>query len=323
MPPRTDVRTLSVPRTSAEQAIQTTMSPKTNNLDKLRKQIDDIDNKMLDLLMQRTDVVEQIGEAKRLDGNSADLSGSLNMRPAREARLMRRLLDKHDGRLPEVVVARIWREMISAFTQLQGPLKVAVCAPEKSVGYWDLSRMQFGSATPMTLHRSHGVVLRAISEGDGTVGVLPLPQDGEDDPWWTHLAVQQENVPRVIARLPFVQDRSAWFEGMGALALAPIDHEDSDNDISLIVIAADPQISRARLHRQMTAADFNGRIISAVGKGGDHAEWLHLVEVDGYLAPKDKRITKFIKDCDGDVERVVRIGGYAVPVQVGEDDVSH
>ena len=296
------------------------MSPKSVSLDKLRKQIDDIDNQLLDLLMQRTDVVEQVGEAKRQDADATDLSGSLNMRPDREARLMRRLLDRHDGRLPEVVVARIWREMISAFTLLQGPLKVAVCAPEKSVGYWDLSRMQFGSATPMTLHRSHGVVLRAVSEGDGTVGVLPLPQDGEDDPWWSHLAVDTENVPRVIARLPFVQDRSAWFEGMGALALAPIDHADSGDDISLIVIAADPQISRARLHREMKAAGFTGRIISAVGKGGDHAEWLHLVEVDGYLAPKDKRLSGFIKACDGDVERVVRIGGYAVPVRIGEEE---
>jgi chorismate mutase / prephenate dehydratase len=299
------------------------MSRKPISLDKLRKQIDDIDNKMLDLLMQRTDVVEQVGEAKRQETEAVDLSRSLNMRPDREARLMRRLLERHDGRLPEVVVARIWREMISAFTLLQGPLKVAVCAPEKSVGYWDLSRMQFGSATPMTLHRSHGVVLRAVSEGDGTVGVLPLPQEGEDDPWWTHLAVETEkNAPRVIARLPFVQDRNAWFEGMGALALAPIDHEDSGDDISLIVIAADPQISRARLHREMLAAGFTGRIISAVGKGGDHAEWLHLVEVDGYLAPKDKRLKKFVDACDGDVERVVRIGGYAVPVRINEDENS-
>ena len=299
------------------------MSRKTNKLDKLRQQIDTIDEKIHDLLMQRTDVVEQIGEAKKADADTADLSGSLNMRPAREAMLMRRLLDRHDGRLPEVVVARIWREMISAFTQLQGPLKVAVCAPEKSVGYWDLSRMQFGSATPMSLHRSHGVVLRAVSAGDGTVGVVPVPQDGEEDPWWPHLATDQENVPRVIAQLPFVHDREAWFEDMRALALAPIDHEDSGNDISLMVIAADPQISRARLHREMAACEISGQIISAVEKGGDHAEWLHLVEVEGYLAPGDKRLDQFVKVCDGDVDRVIRIGGYAVPIRIGEDDKSH
>ena len=294
------------------------MSPKPTDLDKLRMQIDAIDNQILDLLMQRTDVVEKVGEAKRRDTANTDLSGSLNMRPAREADMMRRLLARHDGRLPAVVVARIWREMISAFTQLQGPMKVAVCAPEKSVGYWDLSRMQFGSATPMTLHRSHGVVVRAVSEGDGTVGVLPLPQDGEADPWWTLLAGEAENAPRVIARLPFVQDPNAWFEGIGALALAAIDHEDSGDDISLIVIAADPQISRARLHREMKAAKINGQIIAAVGKGGDHAEWLHLVEVEGYLAADDKRLKNFIEACAGDVERVIRIGGYAVPIRVGE-----
>jgi chorismate mutase-like protein len=292
------------------------MSAKANDLDKLRDQIDSIDDKLHDLIIKRTDVVEQIGKAKKAT-HGGELEGSLSMRPDREASVMRRLLGRHDGRLPEVVVSRVWRELISAFTRLQGPLKVAVCAPEKSVGYWDLGRMQFGSATPMTLHRSHGVVLRAISAGDGTVGILPLPQEGESEPWWPHLAAEMENAPRVIARLPFVEDPNAWFEGLGAMALAPIDHVDSGNDISLVVIAADPQISRARLNERLTECKMPGRIIAAVAKGGDQVEWLHLAEIDGHVRSKDPRIKAFIDKTDGAVERVVRIGGYAVPIRIG------
>lgn len=295
------------------------MSGKPDKLEKLRQQIDAIDDKVLDLLIERTDIVEGIRAVKSGAGG-AELGGSASMRPDREARVVRRILERHDGRLPEVVVGRLWRELISAFTRLQGPLKVAVCAPEKSVGYWDLGRMQFGSATPMTLHRSHGVVLRAISAGDGTVGILPLPQEGEEGPWWPHLATETENAPRVIARLPFVEDPKAWFEGLGALALAPIDHVDSGDDISLVVIAADPQISRARLHQQLADCKLPGRIIAAVGKGGDQAEWLHLVEIDGHVRAKDPRLAAFVKKSDGAVERVVRIGGYAVPIKIGETE---
>jgi len=291
------------------------MSAKPDKLEKLRQQIDAIDDQVLDLIIQRTDVVEQVRAAKKAT-NGGEIEGLVSLRPDREAEVVRRILSRHDGRLPEVVIVRIWREMISAFTRLQGPMNVAVCAPEKSVGYWDLARMQFGSATPMTLHRSHGVVLRAISEGDGTIGILPLPQEGEDNPWWPHLAGGMENAPRVIARLPFVEDEKAWFEGLGALALAPIDHVDSGNDISLVVIAADPQISRARLNEQLVACKLPGRIIAAVGKGGDQAEWLHLVEVNDYVGDKDPRISAFIKKTEGAVERVVRIGGYAVPIKV-------
>ncbi len=295
------------------------MSRKTDNLDKLRQQIDAIDDKVLDLLMGRTDVVERIRAVKAKE-NGGKVGASNGMRPDREARVMRRILGRHDGRLPDVVVARVWRELISAFTALQSPLRVAVCAPEKSVGYWDLARMHFGSATPMTLHRSHGVVLRAVMEGDGTVGILPLPHDGEDEPWWTHLAAEMENAPRVIARLPFVQDRDAWFEGLGALAIAPIDHASTDDDISLVVVAADPQISRARLQERLADVKLNGRIVAVVDKGGDQPEWLHLVEIDGYVKPKDPRVAAFIKKADGAVDRVIRIGGYAVPYEVNHDD---
>jgi len=293
------------------------MSGKTDKLDKLRNQIDAIDDGLLDLLIKRTDVVEEIRSAKSAAAGG-ELDGSLSMRPDREAVVLRRILERHDGRLPEIVVARVWRELISAFTRLQGPLKVAVCAPEKSVGFWDLARMQFGSATPMTLHRSHGVVLRAISTGDGTVGILPLPQEGETEPWWPQLAAEMENAPRVIARLPFIEDPKAWFEGLGALALAPIDHVSSGDDISLVVVAADPQISRARLHEQLLASKLPGRVIAAVGKGGDQAEWLHLVEVDDFVRSKDPRIAAFVKQSDGAVERVVRIGGYAKPIKIGD-----
>jgi hypothetical protein len=222
--------------------------------------------------------------------------------------------------LPEIVIARVWRELITAFTRLQGPLKVAICAPEKSVGYWDLGRMQFGSATPMTLYRSNSVVLRAVSAMDGTIGVLPLPEEGEKEPWWPQLAVETKNAPRVIARLPFVQDYSFWFEGLGAMAIAPIEHVDSGNDVSLIVIVANPQISRARLHEHLSVCKMPGQIIAGLPKEPDQAEWLHLVEVEGYLRDKDPRIKAFVKKSDGAVDRIVRIGGYASPIPVDSDE---
>lgn len=288
------------------------MSPKSKTLDKLRREIDAIDNGMLELLAKRTDVVERIRAAKA--GKDDDPVSV--MHPDREARIIRRILSNHDSRLPEVVVARVWRELISAFTRLQSPLKVAVCAPEKSVGYWDLARMHFGSATPMSLHRSIGVVLREISETQGAVGILPLPEDGEDDPWWTHLATEMEDTPRVIARLPFVQDQQAWFEGLGALAVSNADHGDSGDEISLLVIAADPQMSRARLNERLVEVKLQGHVVAAVGKGGDRADWLHLVEVEGYVGEADARVKAFLKKADGAVDRVIRIGGYAAPYKI-------
>ena len=169
------------------------MTIKDTELDALRREIDEIDARILEAIVARTAVVRRVGEAK---------GGGPILRPGREAKVMRALLAGPDTGLPQPVVGRIWRELIAAYCRLQGKLEVAVCAPEKSVGYWDLARDHFGSATRMSLHKSPTVVLRAVSEGDATVGILPLPQDGEADPWWRYMSGGLTTCPASSAGCP-------------------------------------------------------------------------------------------------------------------------
>ena len=93
-------------------------------------------------------------------------------------------------------------QLMSAFASMQGPFVVAVWDTGE-VGCWDVARDHFGTETTMTRHRSAGAVLHAISEGSATIGVLPLPQDGEADPWWPGLAVGQDDRLQICARVPF------------------------------------------------------------------------------------------------------------------------
>ncbi|MCH9020463.1 MAG: chorismate mutase, partial [Proteobacteria bacterium] len=123
------------------------MTGPSASLESLRRDIDAIDDEIHDLLMRRTEVVERIGALKN------QTESDVFIRPAREAEIMRRLIDRHRGRFPASVVVRLWREVLAATSRLQGPFSVAVHAPEKSVGYWDLARDHFGSGTKMTLHR--------------------------------------------------------------------------------------------------------------------------------------------------------------------------
>ncbi|WP_042704124.1 chorismate mutase, partial [Azospirillum sp. B506] len=118
-------------------------------LDDLRREIDQIDDAIHDLLMRRAAVVERIGAAK---GNGAAEAGAqpVFLRPAREATILRRLMARHAGTFPAQVVVRIWREMITAFTRMQGPFAVAVYAPEDRRGFWDVARDHFGGFVPMT-----------------------------------------------------------------------------------------------------------------------------------------------------------------------------
>ena len=132
------------------------------SLSELRRQIDEIDTAIHELLMQRTEVTQRIGAAKG--------AKSVYMRPGREAVVLRRLIARHRGDLPRALIVRIWREIFAAVTALQGPFAVAVYAPEGSFGYRNLARDHFGWRTPITAYRSAAQVLEEVSDGRVTVG---------------------------------------------------------------------------------------------------------------------------------------------------------
>src|SRR3546814_10344757 len=88
------------------------------------------------------------------------------MRPGREARVLRRLVARHTGPFPKPVVTRIWREIISVFTRLQGPFAAAAYAPQQRPDLGSLARDHFGSLTPITRFESEMGVLRAVSRSE-------------------------------------------------------------------------------------------------------------------------------------------------------------
>ena len=277
------------------------MTTKDIDLDALRREIDEIDARILAAIVARTEVVRRVGAAK---------GGGPILRPGREAKVLRKVLDGADTDLPQPVIGRIWRELIAAYCRLQGKLEVAVCAPEKSVGYWDLARDHFGSATRMSLHKSASVVVRAVSEGDATVGILPLPHDGEADPWWRYMSGGADNMPRIIGRLPFIDNPGARFEDLQAMVVGCLPFDESGDDVSWLVVSTMEQISRRSLTDHLKAVDLAGTAITSFVEGG--AGDAHLFEVDGYVTADDPRLAAFADRVGGNA-RVSAAGSYARP----------
>jgi chorismate mutase / prephenate dehydratase len=275
-------------------------------LEDLRKEIDRIDRAMLDLLIERTDVVRAIGGIKgdRLDGRLA-------LRPAREAIILRRLVTEARDRFPRRVLVRMWRELLAAMTRLQTPTSVAVHAPAGSFATWDLARDHFGSTTPMIRSESASQAIRAVSDRSTEVAVLPLPND--DDSWWLALLSEQPERLRVFARLPFVADGPGGGEGPGALALGALAPEPSGDDLALLAIEADPGMSRVRLRDLMAAAGLAPGWQSTSRSAASN-QATHLIEVDGFLRDGDERLTALHAAARREILRIVAVGGYPRPL---------
>lgn len=237
--------------------------------------------------------------------------GGSAIRPGREAQVLRRRLAGDLGGLPATVYARIWRELIAAYCRLQGPLSVAVCAKEKSVGYWDVARDHFGSATRMTLHHAPGLVVREVAEGRATVGLLPVLVTEESDPWWRSLR-GTPGEPQVMARLPFVDGGGPRFENLQAMVIAALPYDPSGDDLSWLTVKSSEVLSRRTLNDHVRVAGFDGSIIATIE---ERQTADYLIEAAGHIAADDPRLADLAKRLPRGC-RIAVIGAYARPIKV-------
>ena len=275
------------------------------DLEELRRRLDAIDDRLQDLLIDRAEVVALVAEHKR--GNNLNF-----YQPEREAQIIRRLVARHHGRLPLASLVRIWRELLAATVSLETPFAVAVYAPAGSPGFWDLARDHYGSRTPIAAHGSIAQVIRAVAEAPDSAGVLPMPQEGEPDPWWRHLLSQHRNSPRVVARLPFGPRGNARGAGADALVIGHGVQQNTGRDRTLIATET-AEISRARILGLLAALDLSCTFFASSEQIGCAVD---LIELDSFVPLSDPRIETFRTQLGSALHRLLPLGGYAVPLSI-------
>jgi len=285
------------------------MATSTPVLDDLRRRIDQIDDQLHDLIMQRAEIVESVARAKKRGGIAT-------VRPGREAALLRRLVERHRGRFPRPVLVRLWRELVSGAISMQGEFAVAVHAPGAIPDYWDLARDHYGSHMPMLAFHAAGEVLRALSQGRAAVGVLPMPAEGESAPWWPLLTASGASAPRVIARLPFAGRGNARGESTNALVIGHAEFDPTGADRSFLAFEILGELSRARLIGALNEAGLAVTLFAAHTSDGT-AAW-NLVEIDDLVTADDARLQKALAPLGERVARVTHLGAYARPLTPAE-----
>jgi chorismate mutase len=175
----------------------------------LRAEIDRIDAEMHRLLMARGDIIGTLIAIKK----TAE-SGSA-FRPAREADMMRRLVERHRGILPLDTAESIWRVIIATFTYVQAPFRVHADLSGGDAAMRDSARFHFGFTVPFLGHMGPAGVVAAVADSRGDLGLVPAAAAGRA--WWSEL--EGEDAPKIIARLPFVE-RTDHPAGLPVFAIA-------------------------------------------------------------------------------------------------------
>src|SRR5262245_61582759 len=168
----------------------------TPSLVDLRREIDRIDEAMHGLLMERGDIIDRLIAVKQTQETGSAF------RPAREAEMMRRLVDRHTGILPLDTVESIWRVIISTFTYVQAPFSVHSDLSAGDAAMRDSARFHFGFTVPFVPHMGAASVVAAVSDSKGDLGLVPAFAMAGAGAWWN--ALEFDAAPKIIARLPFV-----------------------------------------------------------------------------------------------------------------------
>lgn len=281
------------------------------DLSSFRKEIDAIDAELHALLVRRAGVSEKVRSIKTDD--------SLKLRPGREANILRALIARHTGSFPKAQLVRIWREILTASLAMQGPFSVAVYATETAHSFWDLARDHFGSGLISWKFGTTRRVVETVASGQCTIGILPEPDPQDLDPWWQYLlaspnAANEGRPIRVIAKLPFARAGHPH-GGTEAVIVARAEPEQSGQDRTYLAIDLSADYSTDMFLTEVAECGFTGAVVRSKWQDPqDRKRWVHLVEIEGFVAPEDKRIAEARRIFDKSFNEIIVVGGFAEPL---------
>jgi chorismate mutase/prephenate dehydratase len=197
-------------------------------IDVLRAQIDAVDDALLDLVIQRTDLARAIARAKA--GADGPPPG-IGLRPARETSLLRRLVAASAGRMEPHVITEVWRALMSANLQRQGAVRVVIAGDGDVLALWDLARAQFGGAAVIERAPDIRAALLRAAQQDQTIALAPWPAVLGRGAWWTALAEQPFQDLVIAAALPI----GAATPGAALVARLPLEPAGDDRTLVLTI----------------------------------------------------------------------------------------
>ncbi len=142
--------------------------PTSKNLSELRELIDALDADLLKRLNERASLARQVG----------NLKVGQAYRPEREAQVLRRIKEMNAGPLPDEVVARLFREVMSACLALERPITVSYLGPAGTFSE-AAALKHFGAGAVTMPCASIDEVYRVVESGAADFGIVPVENSTE------------------------------------------------------------------------------------------------------------------------------------------------
>jgi len=135
------------------------------DLDALRRRIDELDSDLIRILSERANVVEEVGRVKRTDGTPV-------YAPHRERAVLDRIREANPGPLSNRTLEAIWRELMSGSFRLEQGLRIAFLGPPGSFSHLAANR-HFGHSVDEVETPDIDTVFKEVIAGTAHYGLVP------------------------------------------------------------------------------------------------------------------------------------------------------
>lgn len=216
----------------------TAPSPDTA-LDAIRREIDSIDDQILELLERRFAAARRVKATKSSDGSIA----SSPFRPAREAVMLRRLLAQRGASVSPDVLVRLWRVILSASTELQAPVTLHV---DEALGKDPGTRLLIGQhfcGMKLAFHGSPAHALDTLGSARGDLAIIATRSG-----WAKAFSLAEKGCPSVVGTLPVVSGGSP----PALLVFGHAEPQQSGDDETLVLCPGDAVAGSAALWQVAT-----------------------------------------------------------------------
>jgi chorismate mutase/prephenate dehydratase len=136
------------------------------SLEELRKQINELDHKLVQLLNERARVVIEIGKLKNKTGKPI-------YSPDREKQVFARIAKANQGPLPDKCLVAIWRELMSGSFALERPLRIGYLGPGGSFSH-TAATLKFGQSVEYEPLADIISIFDEVSKGHCDLGLAPI-----------------------------------------------------------------------------------------------------------------------------------------------------
>jgi chorismate mutase/prephenate dehydratase len=162
------------------------------SVDALRKKIDQVDKKIVELLSQRASLAQKIGRTKSLVKEEIYV-------PGREKEILERVAGLNQGPVSNQALQAIYREILSASRSVEASLKIIYLGPEATFTHM-AAQGRFGSSATFVPAAAIADVFQEVSRGRADYGVVPIENSTEGVVADT-LDLLVESEPRICAEI--------------------------------------------------------------------------------------------------------------------------